>query len=87
MPLPLLSPLNIMIMILPLLLLIVSTTQLPLAQYYCGFSGDYCGQSSSDDTNAKSSLIVLAFANIASNGSIIVDSANFPCSEVSTWQQ
>jgi hypothetical protein len=60
---------------------------MPLAQYYCTFSGDYCGQSTSDDSNSKSALLILAFANIASNGSIVIDQANFPCAVVNTWQQ
>lgn len=70
-----------------LALLLTLTQQLNLAQYYCGFSGDFCGQSQTDDSNAKTSLIILAFANIASNGTIIIDSANFPCALVNTWQQ
>lgn len=45
----------------------------PLAQYYCGFSGTYCGQSSNDDTNLNASLIILAFANILPNGTVVMD--------------
>lgn len=67
-------------------LLISCALSVPLAQYYCGFSGGFCGQSSTDDTNANSSLIILAFGNINSNGSIQMDTQNFPCSLVKTWQ-
>jgi hypothetical protein len=68
------------------LLLIVLATSAPLAEYYCGFSGNFCGQSTTDDTNSNASAIILAFANIASNGSIILDTANYPCSLVAKWQ-
>lgn len=68
------------------LLLVQSVYSAPLVQYYCGFSGSFCGQSTQDDTNRNSSLIVLAFANIAVNGSIILDSNSFPCSLVASWQ-
>ena len=58
----------------------------PLAEYYCTFGPTFCGQSTTDDTNSNATLVIMAFANIASNGSIILDSANYPCSLVSQWQ-
>jgi hypothetical protein len=69
-----------------LLVLAISIYSLPLAEYYCGFSSNFCGQSTTDDTNANSSLIILAFANIQSNGSVLVDMANYPCTLVQQWQ-
>lgn len=54
--------------------------------FYCGFGGDFCGQSSTDDINPKTSIVILAFANTKSDGSIIVDSANFPSALVKTWK-
>lgn len=67
-------------------LLVILASSAPLAEYYCGFSLNFCGQSTTDDTNANSSLIMLAFANIASNGSVVMDTANYPCALVQKWQ-
>ncbi len=53
--------------------------------FYCGFSGDYCGQSDSDDVHSKASFVILAFVNTSPDGSITVDSANFPTALVSSW--
>jgi hypothetical protein len=72
--------------LLVILVAAVSIHSLPLAEYYCGFSSNFCGQSSTDDTNANSSLIILAFANIQANGSVLVDMANYPCALVQQWQ-
>lgn len=69
-----------------ILLLIVPLLSAPVAVYYCGFSGSFCGQSTTNDANINSSLIILAFANIATNGSIIIDQTNFPCDFVKLWQ-
>jgi hypothetical protein len=44
-----------------------------LSMFYCGFSGDYCGQSNTDDVNPKSSIVILAFINTQSDGSVIMD--------------
>lgn len=66
--------------------IIIFAHGLPLAEYYCGFSGNFCGQSSTDDTNVNASLIILAFANIQANGSVVMDTANYPCTLVQKWQ-
>jgi hypothetical protein len=58
----------------------------PVAIYYCGFSGSFCGQSNTDDTNHNTTLVVLAFANILSNGSVVMDTDHYPCSLVAKWQ-
>jgi len=54
--------------------------------FYCGFSGEFCGQSSINDVNDKASIVLLAFANILSNGSILVDAQNFPNSLITQWK-
>lgn len=45
--------------------------------FYCGFGKDFWGQSSTDDVATKASFVILAFANILTNGSIEVDNSNF----------
>ena len=57
-----------------------------LSMFYCGFSGQYCGQSTADDVNPAASIIILAFANTLTNGAIQVDDAHFPTSLVQKWQ-
>lgn len=57
-----------------------------LIEYYCGFGGDYCGQSTTDDTHQSASIIVLAFANINTDGTVVLDTANYPVSLVNKWQ-
>lgn len=57
-----------------------------LSMFYCGFSGDFCGQSTDDDVNSKSTIVILAFANSANNGSVIVDDTSFPVTQVKNWQ-
>jgi hypothetical protein len=38
--------------------------------FYCGFGGDYCGQSTYDDVNAKATTVILAFGNTQTDGSL-----------------
>jgi chitinase len=57
-----------------------------LSIFYCGFSGNYCGQSTTDDVNPAASLVILAFANTVANGGIVVDDAHFPAANVAKWQ-
>ena len=57
-----------------------------LSMFYCGFSGNFCGQSTTNDVNTKSAIIILAFANTQKDGSIIIDSANFPTALVKAWR-
>ena len=47
-----------------------------LSIFWCGFSGDYCGQSRDDDLNSKTTHVILAFANVNSDGSIKFDTSN-----------
>ena len=54
--------------------------------FYCGFSGDFCGQSNIDDVNPKTSIIILAFLNTSPDGSAIIDGNNFPTSQVKQWK-
>jgi hypothetical protein len=54
--------------------------------FYCGFGGNYCGQSNTNDVNNKAAIVILAFANTKSDGSISVDESNFPTSLVSGWK-
>lgn len=54
--------------------------------FYCGFSGDFCGQSTTDDVNQKSAIVILAFANTNKDGTITVDSPNYPTSVVGGWK-
>ena len=54
--------------------------------YFCGFGGNFCGQSSIDDVNSKSTTVILAFANILTNGSIEVDDANYPRTIAQNWK-
>ena len=54
--------------------------------FYCGFGGDYCGQSNTDDVNPSTDFIILAFANTKTDGSIIVDSNTFPTALVTAWK-
>ena len=57
-----------------------------VSEFFCGFSGIFCGQSFSDDVNPRANLVILAFANTQDNGTVLVDTAYFPSSEVSQWQ-
>lgn len=57
-----------------------------LSMFYCGFGGNFCGQSTTDDVNPKASIVILAFANSKSDGSIEVDTANYPTSIVQKWK-
>lgn len=57
-----------------------------LSIFWCGFGGDYCGQSTTDDVNPKATHVILAFANSNSDGSLSVDSANWPTALINSWQ-
>lgn len=57
-----------------------------LSIFWCGFGGDYCGQSTTDDVNPKATHVILAFANSNSDGSISVDTANWPTALIDSWQ-
>lgn len=55
--------------------------------FYCGFGGDYCGQSIIDDVNPLAHIIILAFANTLPDGKIIVDDSKFPSDYVNKWRK
>lgn len=44
-----------------------------LSQYYCGFGDNFCGQSTDDDVNPGSKLVILAFVNTKQDGSVVMD--------------
>lgn len=58
-----------------------------LSMFYCGFGGNFCGQSSTDDVNPGADIVILAFGNTQTDGSVIVDDANFPKDLVASWQK
>lgn len=58
-----------------------------LSIFWCGFGGDYCGQSTTDDVNPKATMVILAFANSNPDGSISVDDANWPTTLINNWQK
>lgn len=57
-----------------------------LSIFWCGFGGDFCGQSTADDVNPSATHVILAFANSNSDGSLTVDSANWPTDLIKSWQ-
>lgn len=63
-----------------------NNTSKVLGEYWCGFGGSYCGQSTGNDVNAAATHVIMAFANTNENGSIAVDSSDFPTALVQGWQ-
>lgn len=55
-------------------------------EYWCGFSLSFCGQSSTNDINPKTTIVVLAFANIEES-MVVVDTTNWPTTLITNWQQ
>lgn len=55
--------------------------------FYCGFSGSFCGQSTTDDVNPKAKFVVLAFANTQTDGKVITDDDHFPTALVTNWKK
>ncbi len=55
--------------------------------FYCGFSGDYCGQSTTNDIHPSINTIILAFANTAPDGRIVIDEDNYPAAFVEQWKR
>jgi hypothetical protein len=56
-----------------LICLFSSTIAFKNAIFYCGFSGDFCGQSRINDVHPSIDTIILAFANTLPDGKVIVD--------------
>lgn len=63
-----------------------NNTSKVLGEYWCGFGGTYCGQSTGNDVNSAATHVIMAFANTNENGSIAVDSSDFPTALVQSWQ-
>lgn len=57
-----------------------------MTAYYCGFGGNFCGESYNDDVNPRASIVILAYADIAPNGEIIIDAVNFPKAQFTNWK-
>mgnify|MGYP002367971285 CR=1 FL=1 len=57
-----------------------------LSMFYCGFNGDYCGQSTTSDINPATTNVILAFVNSQADGSVIMDEADFPTANVNLWK-
>lgn len=49
-----------------------------LSMFYCGFGGDFCGQSTTNDVNNATTTVILAFVNSNVDGSVSIDGPNFP---------
>lgn len=57
-----------------------------LSLVYCGFGGNYCGQSIDDDVYSRATHVLLAYAVVTPNGAISVDADHFPNNEVNNWR-
>lgn len=55
--------------------------------FYCGFSGDYCGQSKLNDVHASISTVILAFVNTLPDGKVVIDAENYPAAVVDEWKR
>lgn len=53
---------------------------------YCGFSGQYCGESYNDDVYARSANVFLSYAIVGTNGAVIVDADHYPKTETTNWR-
>ena len=65
----------------------VEATDPIVSIFYCGFSGQFCGQSTTDDINPTAKFVILAFANTQSDGKVIVDDDHFPTALVTNWRK
>jgi GH18 family chitinase len=54
--------------------------------FYCGFGGEFCGQSTTDDVNPLTTYVILAFVNTQSDGSVVLDEANYPKALHDKWR-
>jgi hypothetical protein len=57
-----------------------------LSVSYCGFGGNYCGESISDDVNPRATHVLLSYALVAPNGALLLDADHFPKAEVTNWR-
>lgn len=67
-------------------LVALASSSYTLSMFWCGFHWSFCGQSKTDDVNSKTDFVMLAFANIQQDGSVLIDEANFPTTLVNNWQ-
>jgi len=73
-------------LVLLLALVGICTASFATSIFYCGFGGDFCGQSVEDDVNPNAEFVILAFVNTNPDGSITMDEANFPAVYANQWQ-
>lgn len=73
-------------LVLLLALVAICTASFATSIFYCGFGGDFCGQSTEDDVNPNAEFVILAFVNTNPDGSITMDEANFPAVYANQWQ-
>jgi chitinase len=57
-----------------------------LSVAYCGFGGNYCGESINDDVYSRATHVLLAYAVVTPNGAVSVDADHFPKNEVNNWR-
>ena len=71
-----------------ILLLVAGTAAAPsvLNVAYCGFGINFCGDSISDDVYSRTNNVILAYANIANNGVIYIDTDNYPRNQIINWK-
>ncbi|MBK2123700.1 glycosyl hydrolase family 18 protein [Fangia hongkongensis] len=56
-----------------------------LSIFWCGFSGNYCGQSVDNDVYEKATIVILAFVNTHTDGS--VDADTMPTQLINDWHR
>lgn len=66
-------------------LAIFTASAYDLSMFYCGFGGNFCGQSTTDDVHPKTTTVILAFVNTQTDGSVLADDANFPIDLIAKW--
>lgn len=60
--------------------------QYELSMFYCGFGGEFCGQSTEDDVHSLTTNVILAFVNTNPDGSVFIDEENYPQSHHNSWK-
>lgn len=80
------SSLFLSMAVIAILLGCVSALPNILSVAYCGFGGNYCGESINDDVYSRATHVLLAYAVVAPNGAVTVDAEHFPKNEVSNWR-
>lgn len=76
------------ISILPIMMAIISNAYaFKNSMFYCGFSGDYCGQSKTNDVHPSISTVILAFVNTLPDGKVVIDAENYPAAVAEEWRR